>query len=363
MTEILPIRLFREFEPHRIMIAGPCSAESEEQVLDTARILAQAGIRIFRAGVWKPRTRPGCFEGVGSIGLKWLNLVQQETGLSVATEVANAHHVEEALKAGIDLLWIGARTTVNPFTVQEIADSLSGTDIPVLVKNPINPDVDLWLGAIERLTKAGISQIGAIHRGFSTYGETIYRNTPQWQIPIELHRRMPQIPILCDPSHIGGKRSLVPSLAQQAMDLSADGLFIEVHPHPEKALSDASQQLTPDEFINLCRSLVTHIEPDSRNEDELSEFRCRIDECDKRIMELLEKRMQISREIGEYKQLHNLSVLQSSRYNDIVGDLTERGRQAGISQQCIQGIFETIHTESIRQQIDIAQKGKNSHNL
>lgn len=356
MTDISHIRLFSGYEPHRIVIAGPCSAESEQQVLSTARALSECGVRIFRAGVWKPRTRPGCFEGVGSIGLEWLNLVKQETGMAVTTEVANARHVEEALKAGIDLLWIGARTTVNPFAVQEIADSLRGTDIPVLVKNPVNPDIDLWIGALERLAKAGISQIAAIHRGFSTYGETVYRNTPQWQIPIELHRRIPQLPVLCDPSHIAGRRSLVPELAQQAMDLSTDGLFIEVHSNPEAALSDADQQLPPAEFKALCSSLVTHIEPDSRNEDDLAAFRDRIDECDGRILEFLSKRMQISREIGEYKRLHNLSVLQSSRYSDIVGSLTDKADDAGISRQCLQSIFETIHTESIRQQIERSPK-------
>ena len=229
-----------------IVIAGPCSAETEEQVMDTAKQLAKNGIKIYRAGIWKPRTKPGGFEGVGEIGLPWLQKVKEETGMYVSTEVATAKHVEAALKAGIDILWVGARTSANPFAVQEIADSLKGVDIPVLIKNPVNPDLDLWIGAIERIYNAGIRKLGAIHRGFSSYDKKIYRNLPQWHIPIELHRRLPNMPIICDPSHIGGRRELIASISQQAMDLSFDGLIIESHICPDKAWSDASQQITPD---------------------------------------------------------------------------------------------------------------------
>lgn len=357
--EIEPIQAFKDFERHRIMIAGPCSAESEQQVMQTARALADAGVRIFRAGIWKPRTKPGCFEGIGIPGLEWLRRVKSETGMQVTTEVANSHHVEEALRAGIDILWVGARTSANPFAVQDIADSLRGTDIPVLVKNPVSPDLDLWIGALERLSKAGIKRLAAIHRGFPTYGESIYRNAPHWQIPIELHRRIPELPILCDPSHMGGRKSLVHQLSQQALDLSADGLFIEVHINPSCALSDAGQQLTPGEFVQMCASLNTHKEPDAGESFDLGSYRNRIDQCDKELIETIVRRMEIASEIGEFKKEHNLTVLQSERYNDIVNTLSARGESQGISRQCIQTIFEAIHTESIRRQLEIVQDGNN----
>ncbi|MBO5975334.1 MAG: chorismate mutase, partial [Paludibacteraceae bacterium] len=279
-----------------VVIAGPCSAESEEQTLNTAKQLASKGIKIFRAGIWKPRTKPGGFEGVGEKGLPWLQRVKQETGMRVATEVATAKHVEEVLKHDIDLLWIGARTSANPFAVQEIADSLRGVDIPVLVKNPVNPDLELWIGALERLNNAGIKQLGVIHRGFSSYDKKIYRNLPQWHIPIELRRRLPRLPIICDPSHIGGKRELIAPLCQQAMDLNFDGLMIESHENPDCAWSDAMQQVTPDILSYILNLLV--IREGKQTTENLSELRSQIDECDNQLIETLAKRMRISREIG-----------------------------------------------------------------
>ena len=268
-----------------IVIAGPCSAESEEQVLETARGLAAKGVKLFRAGIWKPRTKPGGFEGVGAPGLQWLKKVKEETGMYVSTEVATRAHVEEALKAGIDLLWIGARTTVNPFAVQEIADALKGVDIPVLIKNPVNPDLELWIGAIERIYGAGIHRIGVIHRGFSSYDKKIYRNLPLWHIPIELRRRMPELQIFCDPSHIGGKRELIAPLCQQAMDLSFDGLIVESHCNPDCALSDASQQITPDVLDYVLNLLV--IRNETQTTENLSQLRNQIDEIDEQLLELL----------------------------------------------------------------------------
>ena len=272
-----------------IVIAGPCSAETEEQVLETAKELASKGIKIFRAGIWKPRTKPGGFEGVGTVGLPWLKRVKQETGMLVATEVATKDHVFEALKAGIDLLWIGARTAANPFAVQEVADALKGVDVPVLVKNPVNPDLELWIGAIERLYGAGIHRLGVIHRGFSSYDKKIYRNLPQWHIPIELRRRMPDLPIFCDPSHIGGKRELIAPLCQQAMDLSFDGLIVEAHRDPDHAWSDASQQITPDVLDYVLNLLV--IRDVNQTTENLTALRRQIDGIDEQLLELLAKRM------------------------------------------------------------------------
>ena len=287
-------------EERPVVIAGPCSAETEEQVMNTARQLASKGLKIFRAGIWKPRTKPGGFEGVGVEGLAWLKQVKQETGMYVCTEVATAKHVLECLKAGIDLLWIGARTTANPFAMQEIADALRGVDIPVMVKNPVNPDLELWIGAMERLNQAGLKRLAAIHRGFSSYEKKIYRNLPQWHIPIELRRRIPNLPILCDPSHIGGKRELIAPLCQQAMDLGFDGLIIESHCNPDKAWSDASQQVTPDVLDYILNLLV--IRQDTHTTENLAELRKQIDECDNDLIQTLAKRMRISREIGTYKK-------------------------------------------------------------
>lgn len=339
-------------DPQRpIVIAGPCSAESEEQVLETAKNLASKGIKIFRAGIWKPRTKPGGFEGIGVIGLPWLKKVKEETGMYVATEVANKDHVFEALKAGVDILWIGARTTVNPFAVQEIADALRGVDIPVLVKNPVNPDLELWIGAFLRLYGAGIKRLGAIHRGFSSYDKKIYRNLPLWHIPIELRRRMPNLPIFCDPSHIGGKRELIAPLCQQAMDLSLDGLMIESHCNPDAAWSDAAQQITPDVLDYVLNLLV--IRESNQTTENLSALRRQIDGIDEQVLELLAKRMRISKEIGVYKKEHNMPILQSPRYSEILENRSDMGQQMDLNTDFIKKILSLIHEESVRQQMII----------
>ena len=337
-----------------LVIAGPCSAETEEQVMDTATQLAKRGIKIFRAGIWKPRTKPGGFEGIGEEGLPWMQRVKQETGMLVGTEVATAKHVEAALKAGIDVLWIGARTTANPFAVQELADSLRGVDVPVLVKNPVNPDLELWIGALERINGAGVKRIGAIHRGFSSYDKKIYRNTPMWHIPIELRRRIPNIPIICDPSHIGGKRELIAPLCQQAMDLGMDGLIVESHCNPDSAWSDAKQQVTPDILDYILNLLV--IRKETASTESLTELRKQIDECDNDLIELLAKRMRVSREIGIYKKEHEIQVVQTDRYSEILEKRGAQGALCGIDSECVKKIFEAIHEESVRQQLDIINK-------
>jgi len=341
-------------DPKRpLIIAGPCSAETEEQVMTTAEQIAKQGIKIFRAGVWKPRTKPGGFEGVGKIALPWLKRVKQEYGLYIAVEVANASHVYEAIKAGVDMLWIGARTTANPFSVQEVADALSGTDIPVLIKNPVNPDLDLWIGAIERVYNAGIHKLGAIHRGFSTYDKKIYRNMPQWHIPIELRRQLPDLPILCDPSHIGGKRELIAPLCQQAMDLNFDGLIIESHCNPDKAWSDASQQITPDVLALVLDSIV--IRDMKQSTESLTALRRQIDEVDNDLLELLAKRMRVSREIGTYKKEHNMPILQTQRYDEILKDRVAQAEKMGMSGDFMKTVLMEIHEESVRQQMLIME--------
>ena len=332
-----------------IVIAGPCSAESEEQVMETAKGLADKGIKIFRAGIWKPRTKPGGFEGIGTLGLPWLKRVKQETGMLVATEVANKDHVFEALKAGIDILWIGARTTVNPFAVQEIADALKGVDIPVLIKNPVSPDLELWIGAFQRLYNAGIRRLAAIHRGFSSDDKKIYRNLPLWHIPIELRRRMPKLPIFCDPSHIGGKRELVAPLCQQAMDLSFDGLIVESHCNPDSAWSDAAQQVTPDVLDYVLSLLV--IRESSQTTENLTALRHQIDSIDEQLLTTLAKRMRISREIGMYKKEHNMPILQSPRYSEILEKRSSMGLQMDLNPDFVKEILKSIHEESVRQQM------------
>lgn len=342
-------------EPKRpIIIAGPCSAETEEQVMQTATELANRGIRIFRAGIWKPRTKPGGFEGVGEPGLAWLQRVKQETGMYVTTEVATAKHVEAALNAGMDMLWIGARTCANPFAMQEIADALAGVDIPVLVKNPVNPDLELWIGGMERLNNAGVKRMAAIHRGFSSYDKKIYRNLPQWHIPIELRRRIPNLPIFCDPSHIGGKRELIASLSQQAMDLGFDGLIVESHCNPDCAWSDAAQQVTPDVLAYILNLLV--IRKEKQSTENLNELRTQIDECDNNIIEILAKRMRICREIGTFKKEHAMTILQTGRYNEILEKRGTQGELCGMSADFVRTIFEAIHGESVRQQMEIINK-------
>lgn len=338
-----------------LVIAGPCSAETEEQVMETAKLLASRGVKIFRAGIWKPRTRPGAFEGIGSVGLEWLKKVKQETGMYTATEVATAKHVQEALAAGVDIIWIGARTTVNPFAVQEVADALAGSDIPVLIKNPVNPDLELWIGAIERLYRAGVKKLGVIHRGFSSADKKIYRNLPQWHIPIELRRRFPNLPMFCDPSHIGGKRELVAPISQQAMDMNFDGLIIESHCDPDCAWSDNDQQVTPDVLDYILNMLVIR-EGEQQTTENLSELRKQIDELDNQLIELLSKRMRVSREIGTYKKEHNMQVLQTTRYSEILEGRIKQAESFGIDATCMQKILETIHEESVRQQIEIINK-------
>lgn len=322
--DLLPLNLPSDNEKLTV-IAGPCSAETEEQVIETARQLAYKGCHIFRAGVWKPRTKPGGFEGNGEAALPWLKRVKEETGMLTSTEVATPEHVELALKYDIDILWVGARTSANPFAMQAIADSLQGVDIPVLVKNPVNPDLELWIGAMERINQAGVKRIAAIHRGFSSYDKKIYRNLPMWQIPIELRRRIPELPIFCDPSHIGGRRELIAPLCQQAMDLGFDGLIIECHCDPDKAWSDAKQQITPDILDYILGLLV--IRDQSVTTEGISALRKQIDDLDNQLMELLSKRMRVCREIGHYKKEHNMTVLQTSRYNEI---LNKRGAQGSL---------------------------------
>lgn len=306
---------------------------------------------MFRAGIWKPRTKPGGFEGNGEVALPWMEQVKKETGMLTATEVATPEHVELALKYGIDILWIGARTTANPFAVQAIADSLKGIDVPVLVKNPVNPDLELWIGALERINGAGIKRLGAIHRGFSSYDKKIYRNLPMWQIPIELSRRIPGLPIVNDPSHIGGRRDLIAPLCQQAMDLGMDGLIVESHCNPEKAWSDASQQVTPD-ILDFILSILV-IRKETQTTENITALRKQIDEIDNSLIDILSKRMRISREIGQYKKEHGMTILQTARYSEI---LDKRGAQAsllGIDPECVKKIFESIHEESVNQQMKI----------
>ena len=353
--QLSPLNLLGTASAQRpTVIAGPCSAETEEQVMNTAAQLAGKGVKIFRAGIWKPRTKPGGFEGIGKEGLPWLNRVQQELGMKVATEVATKGHVEAALEAGIDVLWIGARTAANPFAMQEIADALAGHDVPVLVKNPVNPDLELWIGGLERINQAGITRLGVIHRGFSTYEKKLYRNLPMWHIPLELHRRLPGLPIFCDPSHIGGARELVAPLCQQAMDLGFDGLIVECHCNPDAAWSDAKQQVRPDVLDFILDRLV--IRNTAASTESLDVLRHQIDEIDNSLIEMLAKRMRISREIGQYKREHDMTVVQTTRYNEILDKRGAQGVLCGMSADFIKAVFEAVHEESVRQQIEIMNK-------
>ena len=351
MNDIKPIKFCGVDSKRPVVIAGPCSAETEEQVMETAKDLAKNGVRIFRAGIWKPRTKPGGFEGVGSVGLTWLQEVKKETGMLVATEVANKQHVEAALNAGVDVLWIGARTSANPFAMQEIADSLVGADVPVLVKNPVNPDLELWIGAMQRIYNAGIRQIGAIHRGFSAYGKHLYRNMPQWHIPIELRRRMPELTLICDPSHIGGKRELVAPLSQQAMDMGFDGLIVESHCDPDSAWSDKSQQVTP-EVLNFILNMLV-VRDTTQTTESLTLLRQQIDQIDNDLLEALSKRMRISREIGQYKIEHSMPVVQTGRYDDILNSRAAAAEELGMNGDFMKTVYQAIHEESVRQQIEV----------
>jgi chorismate mutase len=333
-----------------IIIAGPCSAETEEQVMTTARDLASRGIRIFRAGIWKPRTRPNAFEGIGSIGLEWLQKVKAETGMLTTTEVATVKHVEECLKAGVDILWIGARTTANPFAVQDIADALRGVDITVMIKNPVNPDIELWIGAFERLNNSGIKKLIAIHRGFSVYDKSLFRNEPQWQVPIELRRRIPEMKIINDPSHICGNRHMLYDVSQKAMDLNFDGLIIETHCTPDQAWSDAKQQITPVELQTLLKRLVFRDEGDINAMLSLAELREQIDKLDDKLIQIFEKRMKVVEEIGKHKRENNITILQSQRWDDIVRNRMNLGSRKGLSEEFILKVFQAIHQESINKQ-------------
>jgi chorismate mutase len=337
---------------HPLVIAGPCSAETEDQVLKIAHDLKKTDVSVFRAGIWKPRTRPGMFEGVGAIGLKWLKKVKKETGLLIATEVANASHVKLALEYDIDILWIGARSTVSPFIVQEIADALNGTDKIVLVKNPVNPDLSLWLGGVERLYSANIKKLGVIHRGFSTYEKTTYRNNPEWQLPIELQNRFPDLPLICDPSHIAGRRDILQDISQTALDLNFDGLMIETHTDPDNAWSDAAQQITPKTLVKMMQDLktrkVTNEEVDYNNK--LNTLRTQIDVIDHGLLDTLGKRMKVAIKIGELKKKKNVAVLQTKRWNEILGKMILEGEQKGLSEEFVLRMFKAVHQESINHQ-------------
>ncbi|MDI9338422.1 MAG: bifunctional 3-deoxy-7-phosphoheptulonate synthase/chorismate mutase type II [Alphaproteobacteria bacterium] len=339
------------FNKKPLIIAGPCSVETEEQVMETAKqIAALKKVDVLRAGIWKPRTRPGNFEGVGTKGISWLVQARKETGLAIATEVANAKQVEDALHFDIDMVWIGARSTVNPFSVQEIADALKGSKIPVFVKNPINPDIELWLGAVERLEKVGIEQIGLIHRGFSTVGNPIYRNPPMWNIAIEIKRRMPHLPMLNDPSHICGSRDNLLDICQTACNLNYDGIIIESHRDPSQAWSDAKQQVTPTALFNILTQLEWRTEDDSKlmRDVNLNQLRQDIDHLDTEMINLLSKRMEVAKQIGLFKKEHKVTVLQSNRWNEVVERLTHLGEKSGLSFDFIQNILQEIHLESIR---------------
>lgn len=336
------------------VIAGPCSAESQDQVLATARELKRSPhVKVFRAGIWKPRTRPNTFEGVGKVGLEWLKAVKSETSLMTTTEVANARHVELCLDHGVDILWIGARTTVNPFGVQEIADAVKGVDIPVLVKNPVNAELGLWLGAIERLHQAGIRKLAAIHRGFSTYVEMEYRNNPNWQIPIELKRLIPDLPLICDPSHIGGSREFIESLSQTALDLGIEGLMIETHIDPDRALSDAKQQITPQALIEMLERLRVRNAglEDQHIRGQMAHLRAQISHVDAQIIQNLAERMRWVEEIGKLKQEHNIPVLQIHRWENLLHDHLARAEQLGLDSEFVKAVFELIHAQAVRKQL------------
>lgn len=356
MTQLQPITFADIPASEPLIIAGPCSAETREQLLATASNLHADGIRIFRAGIWKPRTKPGGFEGVGAPALEWMREVKETTGMYTATEVATRTHVIQALEAGIDLLWIGARTSANPFAMQEIADTIAElkADVPVLVKNPVNPDLELWIGAMQRIYNAGIRRIGAIHRGFSAYGKHIYRNMPQWHIPIELRLRYPDLPIICDPSHIGGKRELIAPLSQQALDMGFDGLIIESHCNPDCAWSDAAQQVTPEVLHIILASLVHKSQKQST--ESLSLLRREIDRLDNELLEVLAKRMQVSRDIGQYKKEHRMPVVQAGRYNDVIRTRCGSGVEMGMGEEFLKTILLAIHDESVRQQIEVLKQ-------
>lgn len=344
--------MFKKSNNQPYLIAGPCSAETPEQLLTIARELAPQGIDLFRAGIWKPRTRPGAFEGLGAKALPWLRDVKAETGLKTTIEVANGNQVYEALKFGVDVLWVGARSTVNPFSVQEIADALQGVDVPVLVKNPVNPDLELWIGALERIEKAGVTRLGAIHRGFSAYAKSRFRNAPYWELPIELKRRLPHLPMICDNSHICGNREDLAEVAQQALDLQYDGLMTEVHNTPDEAWSDAKQQITPFRYGEIIRSLIVRraSTDDSVFWDNLEQIRHKIDEIDLEMLNLLARRMRLAEDIGRIKRKNNISILQTNRWNEILERGFQQGRERSLSEDFVEKFLNAVHQESIAHQ-------------
>ena len=355
--DIIPLYEWGMFtEPRPSVVAGPCSAESEEQVMETAKGLKELGINVFRAGIWKPRTHPGSFEGIGSEGLEWMRKAKEEYGLKISTEVASEKHVFECLKYGVDLIWIGARTTANPFLMQEIADALKGTDIPVLVKNPVNSDLDLWIGALERLNGAGIRKLGVIHRGFSTFEKIKYRNDPQWQVAVELRSRYPELPFFVDPSHMGGSKDYIREISQRSLDLGFEGLMIESHCNPSVALSDAKQQLTPCELRDLLYNQITVREKDSDApewKENIDQLRAKIDIIDENLLYALGSRMKISRKIGEYKKSNNIAILQTSRWDAILAKVVEAGAEYGLPEKFIKDVFNAIHEASVEVQNEI----------
>ena len=361
--ELIPLYEWGMFtEPRPSVIAGPCSAETEEQVMQTAAQLKEFGINVFRAGIWKPRTHPGCFEGVGTPGLKWMQRAKRELGLKIATEVASEKHVFECLKYGVDLVWLGARTTANPFLVQEIADALKDTDIPVLVKNPVNPDLDLWIGALERLNRAGIKKLGVIHRGFSTSDKIKYRNNPDWQIAIELRSRYPQLPFFVDPSHMAGSRDYIREISQRSLDLGFEGLMIESHCDPSCAMSDAKQQLTPAQLEDLLCNQITVRDADSDSpqwKDNIDQLRAKIDIIDENILYALGSRMKVSRQIGEYKKNNNIAILQASRWDAVLEQVVAKGMEYGLDEKFITTVFNAIHEASVEAQNEILSGSQN----
>ena len=355
--EIVPLYDWGMFtEPRPSVVAGPCSAETEDQVMQTAKGLKELGINVFRAGIWKPRTHPGSFEGVGTEGLKWMQRAKKEYGLKISTEVASEKHVFECLKFGVDLVWLGARTTANPFLVQEIADALKDTDIPVLVKNPVNPDLDLWIGALERLNRAGIKKLGVIHRGFSTFDKIKYRNDPQWQVAIELRSRYPELPFFVDPSHMGGSKDYIREISQRSLDLGFEGLMIESHCNPTCALSDAKQQLTPSELRILLYDQIAVRDADSDSKEwkeNIDPLRAKIDIIDENILYALGSRMKISRQIGEYKKANNIAILQTSRWDAVLAKVVEKGKEYDLPEKFLTAVFNAIHEASVETQNEI----------
>lgn len=359
-ADIAPLEQWPVQTDHPFIIAGPCSAETPEQVMHTATELASTGqISLLRAGIWKPRTRPGSFQGIGAPALKWLKEASLETGIPCTTEVANDEHVEAALKAGIDVLWIGARTTVNPFSVQEIADALKGVDIPVIVKNPINPDLHLWIGAIERFAMNGLNKLMALHRGFSISGNRTYRNAPMWEIPIALKAKIPELTVLCDPSHITGDRKLIPAIAQKAIDLGMYGLMVETHPSPDDAWSDAAQQMTPAALVKMLSDLHWR-DPGLANpnhQQRLAELRAEIDAIDEQLLQYLSERMNKVRSIGEYKKSNDLTILQLERWKEILETRSALGDRLNLDESFINRYLELLHKASIREQSKIMNEG------